>query len=204
MLTASIHDERMFTVKRPPNRLLAAAAIAAASATAAILPGPSLAASGRTHRAATPATATPKGGAIRLFASGISQAKSKTTVTGVIGDYGFGITQDKNGKPDPEGDYEKVVLSHGSFIVDETGLDKALRAHANVQLNHSTCSFVFSGTGPATIGSGTGAYAGITGTVSITINVADIAPHKGASCNLNVPGKGTYGTVTGTGTVSFK
>jgi len=190
-------------VRSSPKYLLGAVTIAAATASAAAVPGTGFASAARADRAVTAATGSPTGGPIQLFASGISQLKSRTTVTGAIGDYGFAITQDKNGKPDPDGDYEKVVLTHGSFIVDQTALDKALHAHASVHLNHRSCSFVFSGTGPASIGSGTGAYRGITGRVSITVNIADIAPRKGASCNLNAPGKGMYGTATGRGTVSF-
>jgi hypothetical protein len=192
----------MFSVKRSPHRLLAAATVAVAG-TAAVVPVLSSASSVPAHRAITAAAATPKGGAIRVFVSQASQIRSKTTVTGAIGDYGTGISQDKNGTPDAQGNYEKIVLSQGTFVVNDSGLDKALHAHGKVQLNRSNCSFVFSGTGPGTISSGTGAYAGITGTLTITITAATIEPRKGASCNLSAPGKGKYEAVTGSGTVSF-
>jgi hypothetical protein len=187
-------------VNRSTTRLLAAAAIIAVTSTAAIVPALSLAGSGSAHSTAV----TPKRGEINLFADGISNSRSRTTVTGVIGDFGYGVTQDKNGKVDPNGDYEKVVLSQGTFIVNEAKLDASLRKHAKVQINHSNCSFYFFGSGTATLGSGTGAYTGITGRVTITLNIADIAHRKGTSCNLSGQPKGTFGTATGHGTISFK
>ncbi len=149
------------------------------------------------------AAAAPKGGAIRLFASQVTPIKSNTTITGAIADYGTGISQDKNGKPDANGNYEKLVLKHGTVLVDVTGLAKALQAHGKVQLNKSNCSFVFSGTGPGKIESGTGAYAGISGTITITLTTAALEPSKGSGCNLSAPGKGVFESVVGTGSVSF-
>jgi hypothetical protein len=47
-------------------------------------------------------------------------------VVGAIGDYGTAVSQDKNGKPDLNGVFEKFTLKQGGFTVDATVLDEAL------------------------------------------------------------------------------
>ncbi len=151
------------------------------------------------------AASTPQGGKIRLFVTNSSATKSKITITGAIGDYGTAVSQDAKGKVEPNGAFKKVTLKHGGFIVNATGLDKKLNS-AKPTVNRTTCSVVFTGTGPATIGDGTGAYAGISGTVAITFTFAGVAPKTAKGCNLanNAPVFGQYQSVTGSGSVSFK
>ena len=48
-----------------------------------------------------------------------------------------------------------------------------------------TCSFTFVTTDPATAISGTKAYAGITGTLNVTISYAATLPFKNGKCNMN-------------------
>lgn len=148
---------------------------------------------------------TQKGGKIRVFVTNTSATKGNITVTGAIGDYGTTVSQDANGKVDPNGDFQKVTLKHGGFIVDATALNKKLNGAAPT-VNTTTCSVVFTGTAPTTVEDGTGAYAGITGTVAITLTFAGIAPKTAKGCNLsnNAPVFGQYESITGTGSVSFK
>jgi hypothetical protein len=151
------------------------------------------------------AASTPKGGKIRVFVTNTSETKGKILITGAIGDYGTTVSQDANGKADPNGNFEKVTLKHGGFLVDGTALNKKLNS-AQPTINKTNCSVAFTGTGPTTVGDGTGAYAGITGKVAITVTFAGIAPKTAKGCNLadNAPTYGGYQSITGTGSVSFK
>jgi hypothetical protein len=151
------------------------------------------------------AAAAPQGGKIRVFVTNTSATKGKILVTGAIGDYGTTISQDANGKTDPNGNFEKVTLKQGGFIVDGTALNKKLNT-AKPTINKTNCSVAFGGTGPTTIEDGTGAYAGISGNVAITVTFAGIAPKTAKGCNFgnNAPEFGAYQSITGTGSVSFK
>jgi hypothetical protein len=155
--------------------------------------------------AALAASSTPQGGKIRVFVTTAASNKEKIVVTGAIGDYGTTVSQDANGKVDPNGTFEKVTLKHGSFIINDTALTKKLDSEKPTSVNISNCSIVFVGSGPTTIGNGTGAYAGITGTLRLTYTFAGIAPKTAQRCNFsnNMPDGGTYISVTGTGNVSF-
>ena len=149
------------------------------------------------------AAATPKGGKIRVFLTAASATKSTIVITGAIGDYGTALSVDANGKVDPNGNFEKVTLKQGGFLVDGTTLNKKLD-HTKPTINASNCSFVFSGTAPTMISDGTGAYAGITGKVAITLTFAGITPKTAKGCNFNSNKvSGAYQSITGTGSVSF-
>ena len=93
---------------------------------------------GATALAASP----PKGGKIRVFVTNTSATKAKILVTGAIGDYGTTVSQDANGKTDPNGNFEKVTLKHGGFLVDATALNKKLNS-AGPTINKTNCSFTF-------------------------------------------------------------
>ena len=151
------------------------------------------------------AASHPKGGKVRVFVTNTSPTKGKILITGAIGDYGTTLSEDANGKVDPNGAFEKVKLKHGGFVVNATALNNKLN-HAKGTVNKTNCSVVFGGAGPVTLGSGTGAYAGISGKVRITVTFAGIAPKTAKGCNLapNAPTHGSYQSITGTGRVSFK
>jgi hypothetical protein len=151
------------------------------------------------------ASSTPQGGNIRVFVTSTSGPKSKILITGAIGDYGTGVSQDANGKVDGNGGFEKVTLKQGSFIVNATALNKKLNS-AKPTINRTNCSLAFTGTGSATVGNGTGAYAGITGKITLTVTFAGIAPKTAKGCNFNAnpPAGASYQSITGTGSVSFK
>jgi len=155
------------------------------------------------------AGSTPAPGRIKVFVTAINNTKSKILVTGAIGDYGTGVPTDKNGKVVPNGGFQKITLKQGGFVVDATGLNKGL-SPASPQINKATCSTVFSGSGPGTLGNGTGRYQGIGGKVTITITFAGIAPRftsgaKKGQCNFgqNVQPLGAYQSITATGKVTF-
>ena len=154
--------------------------------------------------AASPAS-QPKGGKVRVFVTNTSPTKGKILITGAIGDYGTNVSEDANGKVDPNGNYEKVKLRHGGFIVNTTALNKKL-SHLVPTVNKTNCSIVVSGRGPVTVGSGTRSYAGISGKVTITVTFAGIAKKTAKGCDFaeNAPTRGQYQSITGTGSVSFK
>ena len=151
------------------------------------------------------AASSPKGGKVRVFVTNTSATKGRILITGAIGDYGSTISQDANGKVDPNGNYEKVKLKHGGFIVNATALNTKL-SHSRPAFNKSNCSVVVSGTAPVTLSGGTGAYRGIAGTIRITVTFAGIVQKtaKGCSASPNAPTHGQYQSITGTGTVRFK
>jgi hypothetical protein len=159
--------------------------------------------------AAMAAGGSPAPGKIKVFVTQVNSTKSKVLITGAIGDYGTGVSTDKNGKVNPNGSFQKITLKQGGFVVDATGLNKGL-SHASPQINRATCSTVFSGSGPGTLEKGTGLYRGIGGKVTITVTFAGIAPRftSGANkgqCNFgqNVQQLGSYQSITATGRVTF-
>jgi hypothetical protein len=163
---------------------------------------------------ATPAiggASTPKGGKISLWTdANLTGATSKVVVVGAIADYGVGTSIDKNGKVDPNGAYERIVLKKGSFEADASVLDQNANSASPALDNQSTCSFAFSVSGPITLSDGKGAYAGISGTLTVTEQFVGIGPryktgkNKGAcnQSNNSRPVAGA-GAVSGNGTVAF-
>jgi hypothetical protein len=155
------------------------------------------------------AATSPAGGAIKVFVTNTSDTKGKILVTGAIGDYGTTLSTNKNGKVNANGNYEQIKLKHGSFEVNGTQLNKNLNK-GQPQVNASTCSEAFIGSGPTTLLNGTGLYKGISGNVKITVTFAGIAPRftsgaKKGQCNFseNAEPLGQYQSITGVGKVKF-
>jgi hypothetical protein len=135
---------------------------------------------------------------------------SKIVVTGVIGDWGTATSVNKDGAPTNNGNYEKIVLQHGGFTANSVALNQKTNNAPPIMANSTTCSVVFGGTGPVTLFKGTGAYAGITGTIIVTEKFAGIGARytsgaKKGQCNMsnNSEPVAFYGSITGTGKVSF-
>jgi hypothetical protein len=144
-------------------------------------------------------------GKIKVFASPMSATKDTIILTGSIGDYGTAISTNKQGKVSANGSYERLALKQGTFIVNATKLDQKA-AHVQPTLNAATCSYTATIIGPTTLGSGTGAYQGISGTVKITLMFAGIAPRSAnGKCNLSNSAKqlATYQSISGVGTVKL-
>jgi hypothetical protein len=107
---------------------------------------------------------TPASGAINLFSNPTTSGTRGTIlIAGAIGDFGKYIASDRNGKPDPQGSYLKVILKKGTFQVNVTSLTDKPRAR-----NKVTCSAIFSGRSTSAVLNGTGLYAGIRGTLQVT------------------------------------
>ena len=117
------------------------------------------------------------GGKVALWANAnLTGATSKIVMVGAIADSGVGTSIDKNGKVDPNGSYERIVFMKGSFEADATGLDQNANTAQPTLDDVSTCSFAFSASGPITLSNGKGAYAGISGTLSVTEQFVGIGP----------------------------
>ena len=106
---------------------------------------------------------------------------------------------------DENGNYERIVLQKGGFWVDATQLNKKLNSGVPT-LDRTRCSFTFKGTGPTKLFKGSGAYAGISGTVNVTVTFVGVLPRlKTGKCNLNQSAQpvAQFGVVTGSGTASY-
>jgi len=130
-------------------------------------------------------------------------------MTGAIGDYGNGLTIEKNGTPNSNGNYVKVMLQKGGFEINSATLN-AKGNKAQPTFNTTTCSAALSVAGPVTLFNGTGLYTGIAGTLTVTETAAFILPrytsgkNKG-KCNTsnNAQPVKQYASIMGTGTLSF-
>lgn len=151
----------------------------------------------------------PVGGTVHLFYTQQSiNANGAVVFTGAIGDYGKTVSIDKNGKPDPNGSYEKVILQAGTLELNATALDTKF-TQTKPTAYPATCSGQENGNSSMTLLNGTGLYAGITGTIHLHFTGAFIVPrftsgtHKG-QCNGNASKPaGLSNLITGSGKVSF-
>jgi hypothetical protein len=148
----------------------------------------------------------PAGGAISLFSHPTTSGTSGTIlIAGAIGDHGRYLASDRNGKPDPQGSYLKIILEKGTFEINGTSLADKPRAR-----DTATCSAIFSGTSTTAVLNGTGLYASIKGTLHTTELHALLASrytsgkNKG-QCKLggNVRPIAEYDSLSATGKASF-
>ena len=133
----------------------------------------------------------------------------KAVFTGAIGDSGLSIGATAQGKPSKKQNpgYRLFILKKGTIFFNTKQIDAA-QSNNNAPPtteNNTTCSFTFVTTDPATIISGTKAYAGITGSLNVTISFAAVLPLKNGKCNPNTNANptATIGPVTANGTVSY-
>lgn len=146
------------------------------------------------------------GGAIQLWVTPNPSGNGGGTVliTGVVAAYGTAQKVTASGKPSPKGTYRKVTLKGGTLLINVTDFEKANNNASPTMFNKSNCSAYVAVTAPVAIVSGTGAYAGITGTVALHAENAVILPKtKKGVCKLNANPVNDYVTITGTGTVKF-
>ena len=114
--------------------------------------------------------------------------------TGAIGDYG---KTKKLSSADSE-----AILKKGTIKVDLSKL-RAAANNARAGVNVANCSVMVTVTAPVAVLGGTGAYAGITGSFTLTESLAGVLPKaKSGACNakVSVP-LGAFTSVTGSGTV---
>jgi hypothetical protein len=174
----------------------AGAAALAALAVAGVLVGPA-------------AASAPAGGPIAFYANAGNAGSQKVVFVGAIGDYGKAVNVDKNGKPNPNGNFVKVRLRKGTFEIDSTDLNKTLNNAKPQVESEATCSAQFSGSGTVKFFNGTGLYKGISGTANVTVTFAGVGsryksgPKKGQCKHGDSNPRAQYGFVTGQGTVSF-
>lgn len=129
---------------------------------------------------------------------------SSIVLTGAIGDYGTSLYVDKTGKVTANGQYQKVTLQHGGFMVNTVALSqKALVANRHV--NTATCSFHFAVTANATVFGGTGTYQAIRGVFRMTERFAGVGAVDSGQCTLPSSARmlALWGSITGQGAVTF-
>jgi hypothetical protein len=152
------------------------------------------------------ATASSKARKITIDAFVNDKGNGSSLVTGAIGDHGTVRPVTKAGKPNQDGDYERVKLQNGSFTLNESAVLNRLVPSSG---GDSTCTGHVSARGQAPIVKGTGAYAHMTGTLTNSITIAYQLPRykSGASagqCDVRTNKPLAYfATVTGTGSVTL-
>jgi len=157
-------------------------------------------------------TTTPPGGSFRVF--GVSNALGGggvVLVTGAVGDHGRSQTVNKAGKPSSNGTYVKLTLSQGTVMLNQLKLGKAInKAFGKAVPNTATCSVSVVASATLPIVSGTGLYAGASGSAHITVAVGFLQPRytsgaKSGQCNFsnNTAPISSRQIVYGTGTVTF-
>jgi hypothetical protein len=149
---------------------------------------------------------SPSGGAIQVWVTPTNTGSGgKVLITGVVGDYGTSQKANSSGQPSKNGNYQKLLLKKGTILVNSTQFNAGLN-NTNPPLNNTNCSTTFTFSAPVPIVSGTGAYVGITGSISLNAQFGAILPKtKSGSCNAsnNSNPVAQYTSVIGSGTVSF-
>jgi hypothetical protein len=132
-------------------------------------------------------------GTIKYLAVSVNNGKPVDIVTGAISDHG---TDRSSGKTSQE-----IVLSQGTFQVDATKFNKSFK----FKTDPKGCTAV--GTAAATnlpISHGTGAYAAITGSISVKATILATGVVKNGKCqNLNRKVSAEVTSFSGTGHVSY-
>jgi hypothetical protein len=94
---------------------------------------------------------------------------------------------------------DTVQLPSGTFQVNHSGAQTGAP-----KLNKATCFFTFTGTGPITVGHGTGAYRGISGSGKAVITIVGILGRtKSGACSENAKPLGWQQTIHGVASVKL-
>lgn len=142
---------------------------------------------------------------IMLYSINSDGPDFRAIVTGAVGDYGPAVTVLPDGKVDPEHSSDiELNLHHGSFRLNIAAIAKDVTsAYRHWPVNKATCSgsITFTAKAPVVAGSGAGAYAGITGsyTMTVTVDEVDVKP----VCDGTSPFISQVILLNGTGTVSY-
>ena len=158
------------------------------------------------------ATVTPVHGTIQVWVNPGNGNGGVVNITGAIGDAGVAepansLGQIQHGSQGSNASYRLLQLTKGWILVDIAQFNKATNSGAPTFYSKSNCSIVFSGKAPVQFVHGTGAYAGITGTVELMFIFAGTVPKTASgTCNQNAnpigPGQG-YNAIYGSGTVTI-
>jgi hypothetical protein len=154
------------------------------------------------------ASATPAGGAFRVFdvSNGLGGGGT-VLLTGAIGDHGHSQSVTESGTVNQNGSYVKLALSQGTLTLNKIALDNAInQAFGKAAPNSSTCSLSVAASGKLPFVSGTGLYAGASGSAHVTVAVGFILPRKNGKCDTanSATPTASQQIVYGTGSVSFK
>jgi hypothetical protein len=158
---------------------------------------------------ASVASAAPAAGTLKIWVTpDLSGPGGTIVLTGAVGDSGKTLSVTASGKTSSSGNYEKLLLKQGTMLVNTTQFNAALNGNtaAPPDYNATTCSASVVASGPATLVSGTKAYAGVTGTITLTATIAFVLPHtKSGACNTSNSAKpvAQWASITGTGSVTF-
>jgi hypothetical protein len=156
----------------------------------------------------SPHSTSPTHGTVHVWVTASNGAVQPILITGVIGDHGTATSIDKDGTVDKNGEFVKIKLAHGTFEVNAVALNQRLNK-LQPTFDRANCSVWAAGSGNVTLSDGTGAYAGISGTIRITTSFAAILPRfasgpKKGQCNANAaPVAQFQGALEGSGNVSF-
>jgi len=95
--------------------------------------------------------------------------------------------------------HHKVVLSKGTFVVNKSKL------HGSFKLDKTSCLVAETVSGSVSLGHGTGAYKGISGTLPVKGSAEAVLPRtKSGKCNENSSSVlGITGEFSGSGTVTI-
>lgn len=137
----------------------------------------------------------------------------KVIFTGAIGDYGTVINATSAGKPtatkNSKSAYRLLKLKKGTILVDIATFKSKLTgafAGSSSGFNSTTCSQSVAASGSISVVSGTGAYAGITGSFVLTAHIAGITKRtKSGGCTTKTTSApvATYESIIGSGTVTI-
>jgi hypothetical protein len=119
--------------------------------------------------------------------------RSDDVVTGAIADYGTDHDAGHN--------MQRIVLSKGSFELASGDFNKNFK----VKTDKATCALTATSHGSnLPLSHGTGAYAGIAGSISIKAVFAELAQKSpSGKCELNKKPLSASDVITGSGTVSY-
>jgi hypothetical protein len=142
---------------------------------------------------------------IMLYSINSDGPDFQAIVTGAVGDYGPAVTVLPDGKVDPQHTSEmKLNLHHGTFRLSIATIARDVTsAYRHWPSNDRTCSgsITFTAAAPIVAGSGTGAYAGITGSYTTKVTVDEV--DKKPVCNGTSPFISQVILLNGAGTVSY-
>jgi hypothetical protein len=156
--------------------------------------------------AALGSSAPMMGGAVQFWVTPSPTGNGgQVLITGAIGDYGKAQNVTAAGKAAPKKSaYKDLMLKNGTILINLTKYMQAQNNANPTMYNKINCSAYLSVSAPATIVSGTGAYKGIRGTVTLHAENAALLPKtKKGSCNENANPVNDYVAVNGSGTVTF-
>ncbi|HXR54417.1 MAG TPA: hypothetical protein VN793_05150 [Acidimicrobiales bacterium] len=147
------------------------------------------------------------GGVVNVFAESNGSKPGRVVLTGAIGDSGSTLNVNAKGKADSKGTYIKLTLKQGTVEANLSVLYKLVDS-ASPTFSAATCSVYFAATSPVPLVVGTGAYHGVTGSVTLTFTVAAVLPRYASGknkgqCDVSANPTGEQVLVTGSGTIAF-